>query len=311
MRTTKFSKTCLCATAMTAMLLTGCGSETEKNENIDGRIALQVSGGINVQTRASNAAWAAGDQIGIYMFAAGTTIIAGGAKNIPYETKTDDGTFTPTDVNIYLPVDGSNVDFHAWYPYKNVTEDWTADLTNQSSQAALDLMTADVASSTVEGGTLYNKEQPKVKLNFNHRLTKIVLNIVNGSGISATDLTGLKVEITNQWKTVLYEPEFDAVGFTEESASITLLTKADGTSAEVILFPDDLTNKPIATGRQLVFTLKTTGEVFRWDIPGGKSFNAGDKNIYNISINRTAIDVTGTITDWNKGNEAGEPGSAE
>ncbi|MEG1564643.1 MAG: fimbrillin family protein [Bacteroides sp.] len=302
----------LLAILTTTALLAGCGSDTEHSVKDNGRVALQVSGGINVQTRASNAAWTAGDQIGIYMFAAGMTTIAEGAKNIPYETKAVDGKFTPTSANIYFPVDGSNVDFHAWYPYKNVTEEgWTADLSDQRSQAALDLMTADAASSAAEGGALYNKEQPNVKLNFKHRLTKLVLNITNGSGISAADLKGLKVEITRQWKTVLYDPDFDAIGFTEEPASITLLTNTDGTSAEVILFPDNLTGKPIATGRQLVFTLNATGEVFHWDIPGGKSFNAGDKNIYNITINRTAIDVAGTITDWNKGNEGGEAGEAE
>lgn len=300
---TKIFSLMLCAAAM---LLASCGSETETNDTTDSRVALQVSGGINVQSRASNAAWEAGDQIGIYMFAAGTTTIAEGARNIPYETKTDNGRFTPTSAYIYFPIDGSNVDFHAWYPYKKVTS-WEADLTNQSSQAAIDLMTADAPS---KNKAIYNKENPTVHCDFRHRLTKIVLNIAPGTGVTLADLTGLKVEITKQLKTVLYAPESDALSFTEEATDITLLTKTDGTSAEAILFPDNLIGNPTAE-RQLVFTLPTTEEEFYWNIPNSKSFNAGEKNIYNITVNRTGLDVTSKITDWTPGNGAGEPGSAE
>ena len=298
----------------TAMLLpAGCSNDSETNApDSNGRVPLKVTGSINVQTRAHDAQWDKDDQIGIYMYAAGTTTIAEDVTNIPYR-KTDTGNgFTPVATTIYFPTDGSNVDFHTWYPYKDVGDsEWTADFANQTSQAALDLMTADAKSDTQEGGTAYNKDNPAVALNFSHRLTKLWLNIAPGTGISTEDLKGLKVELTRQWKAVIYDPEYDALGFTEELATIPLLTAADGTSAEAILFPDDLTHKPLNTGRQLIFTLKSTNEVFRWDIPADKSFNAVDKNIYDITINRSSLDVTATISDWNKGNGGGEPGSAE
>lgn len=292
----------------TAMLLpAGCAGDSETSVPDDeGRVALQVTGCIDAQTRAHDAQWDEGDLIGIYMYKAGTPTIAEGAANIPYRKANAGNGFAPTPdgTTIYFPVDGSNVDFHAWYPYKDVGSDaWTADLTNQSSQAALDLMTADTRNSTqidtqVEG-TAYNKNNPAVALNFNHRLTKLHLNITPGSGISTGDLIGLKVELTQQWKAIIYDPESDVLGFAGELATIPLLTAADGKSAEAILFPDNRTEKPLTTGRQLVFTLKSTGEEFRWNIPAGKSFNAGDKNIYDIIINRTSIDVTATISDWN------------
>lgn len=295
-----------------ALILTaGCTNDNEGTDApADGRVALQVTGGIHVQTRAHDTEWDKNDQIGIYMFAAGSTTALEGVENIPYKTESGTAAFAPSGTVIYFPTDGSNVDFRAWYPYEDVAEKWTADLTDQSSQAALDLMTADAKSNTEPGGTTYNKNQPVVKLNFNHRLTKLVLNITGGNGIGADELAGLKVEITRQWKTALYAPDIDGLGFEEASATIALLTKADGKSAEAILFPDDLTHKALTVGRQLVFTL-TTGEVFHWDIPDTKSFNAGEKNIYTISINRTGLDVTASISDWNQGNGGGEPGSAE
>lgn len=295
-----------------ALILTaGCTNDNEgTNAPADGRVALQVTGGIHVQTRAHDTEWDKNDQIGIYMFAAGSTTALEGMENIPYKTESGTAAFAPSGTVIYFPTDGSNVDFRAWYPYEDVAEKWTADLTDQSSQAALDLMTAHAKSNTETGGIAYNKNQPKVSLNFSHRLTKLVLNITGGNGIGTAELAGLKVEITGQWKTAFYDPDIDGIGFDEAAATIPLLTKADGKFAEAILFPDDLTHKSLTTGRLLVFTL-STGEVFYWDIPDTKSFNAGEKNIYNISINRTGLDVTASISDWNQGNGGGETGSAE
>lgn len=310
-----------------ALLPAGCGNDNETDGGgtaTGGRTALQVTGGISVQpqaspqTRAHDAAWDTGDRIGIYMFAAGTTDIAEKAENIPYTTTADaTGSFTPTATAIYYPVDGSNVDFHAWYPYTDVSEaeqnQWTADLTGQSSQAALDLMTADAKSETGEGGIAYNKDNPAVALNFRHRLTKLVLAINPGAGISADDLKGLEVEITGQPATATYDPQLDAIGTTETSVPVTLLTAADGTSAEAILFPNDVAENAPQTGRQLVFTLDNAKqEVFRWNIPDAKYFKAGEKNLYTITMNRTALDVTSTVTDWTPGNgSTGEEGSAE
>lgn len=289
----------------------GCTNDSAPEDgNSDGRIALQVTGGIHVQTRAHDTEWNKNDQIGIYMFAAGSTAVLEGMENIPYQTEAGDGKFAPSGTAIYFPINGSRVDFRAWYPYQDVAEKWTADLTDQSSQAALDLMTADAKSNTEPGGTTYDKNQPAVRLNFSHRLTKLVLNITGGKGVGTDELKGLTVEITKQRKTALYDPDIDEIGFEEASADITLLTAADGKFSEAILFPDDLTHKSLTTGRQLVFTL-TTGEVFYWNIPDTKSFNAGEKNIYTISINRTGLEVTSEITDWTAGNGSGETGSAQ
>lgn len=293
------------------LLPAGCtNGGAPEDGNSDGRVALQVTGGIHVQTRAHDTKWDKSDQIGIYMFAAGSTTVLEGVENIPYKTEAGDGMFAPSGTAIYFPINGSNVDFRAWYPYQDVAEKWAADLTDQSSQAALDLMTADAKSNTEPGGTTYSKNQPVVRLNFSHRLTKLVLNITGGKGVGTDELNGLTVKITKQWKTALYDPDIDGIGFEEASADITLLTAADGKSAEAILFPDDLTHKNLTTGRQLVFTL-ATGEVFHWDIPDTKSFNAGAKNIYTISINRTGLEVTSEITDWAAGNGNGETGSAK
>lgn len=297
-----------------AALLPGCSNDTDTDTGNDTRVSLQVSGGISIQTRAQDKDWNKGDAIGIYMVDAGSMDIAEGAENRRYITAEGDGKFSPTpDNTVYFPVDGSATDFLAYYPFEAALTDGalSVDAGSQTDQAAIDLMTAKTVSTA---GEPLDKNHSKVSLTFTHRLTKLSLTIAAGNGMAAEDLAGLEVEITNQRAKGSYSPLSETFSVASEPVqTIALNTAASGTSAVAILFPTTGPEgiNPIVAGRQLVFTLAGTGEVFRWDIPDSKSFKQGDKNIYDITINRTSLDVTATIVDWNEGNEGGEPGSAE
>lgn len=184
----------------------------------------------------------------------------------------------------------------------------TISVSSQTDLPKIDLMTAKVKSSDSKK---YNKNNSSVAFNFHHKLTKLELNITNGVGIVPADLKDLTVEITNQRTKASYTPLTETLALTtKDTQNVTLETAADGTAAEAILLPNSTLN-PIIAGRELLFIL-TTGEVFRYAIPEDKSFNAGDRNIYNITLNRTGVNVTATIEDWTPGNGAGgETGSAE
>ncbi len=307
----------LLALCSIVLLTAGCSKDSSENpagaESPDARVALQLTGGISAQTRASDGAWDAGDRIGIYMLYAGTADIAEEVENIPYTTADGTSAFTPVSTVIYFPVNGSNVDFRAWYPYSSSAGSflWMADLTDQSSQESIDLMTAKAPSDTES--TVYNKEQPKVALSFQHLLTKLEVNIAAGEGISQDDLAGLTVQITEQVSMVTYEPSTDLIGYMQQLVTIPLLITEDGTFAEAILCPDDLADYySTDRGRQLTFTLNNEAqETFYYNIDADKSFKTGEKNIYNITINRVSLDVTATVEDWIDGNNGGEDGSAE
>lgn len=297
-----------------AALLAGCSNDTDTDIGNDARVSLQVSGGINIRTRAQDKDWDKGDAIGIYMVNAGSTDIAEESENRQYITAEGDGKFSPAPgKTIYFPIDGSTTDFLAYYPFEAALTNGTfpVDVSNQTAQTAIDLMTAKTVSTADKP---LDKDHYKVSLAFTHRLTKLSLTIAAGNGIAAKDLAGLKVEITNQRAKGTYSPLSETFSVTSEPVqTIALNTTASGTSAVAILLPTTEPEgiNPIVAGRQFVFTLAGTGEVFRWDIPDSKSFKQGDKNIYDITINRTSLDVTATIIDWNEGNEGGEPGSAE
>ena len=308
-RTATFRSAAFCAAVF---LLAGCGNDNESAtaDGNDSRIPLEVTGGISAQTRAADAAWAASDAIGIYMLKSGTTDIAESAANRRYTTAQGDGRFSAdAGASIYYPIDGSKVDFLAYYPHSasGVADGkYALDLSDQSHLPAIDLMSASVSGK--------DKSAPGVAFNFHHLLTKLELVNTPGTGITASELEGMTVEITytGQRTAASYDILFEALNVADALTTVTLNTSADGKKSAAILFPNtETTVNPIVPGRQLVFTLKTGGEKFYWNIPDDKSFNAGEKNIYTITINRSGLEVTSSITDWTSGNGTGEEGNAQ
>ena len=285
------------------LLLAGCSNDNEgaATPEGDGRVAVEVSSGI--ESRAYDNKWESDDAIGIYMLKTGTATISEGAENRRYFTADGGSAFTATtEQTIYFPLDGSKVDFIAYYPYqKNLTNGaFTLDISTQTDLSAIDLMTA--GTKTTEAEPL-DKNHYKVHFKFAHRLTKLELNIGTGRGITTEDLKGLKVEVTKQRTSGSYDPQFETFGVDSEPVqTVELNTNAGGTLAQAILLPTTAADgiNPIVTRREFLFTLKSTGEVFRWSVPDDKSFERGDKNIYNITINRSGVEVTATIEKWNE-----------
>lgn len=303
-------KTLVIAT-VAALALVSCSNEETAQVN-DSGVALQVRSGI--ESRAMNNTWEAGDAIGIYMLKAGQRVISENAENRKYSTEQGNSTFTAAEgQTIYFPIDDSTVDFEAYYPYTDALANGniTLDVSNQGNLPAIDLMTAESKSAVAAP---HDKNHPQVTLNFAHRLTKVELSIAAGEGVKAADLKGLKVEITKQRTQGSSDARYEAKTVVATSvATVTMNTNADGTKAQAILLPTTAADgiNPIVPGREFLFTLASTGEVFRWAVPDVKMFEAGDRNIYNITINRTGVEVTASISDWNNGNGNGSDESAE
>ena len=305
------------------VLFAGCSQDTDlPSTGNDDRVALRVSSDITVDnqvrkagTRAVDGSWENTDAIGIFAVpVTGAEEYANRQYTIAAATL---GTFTPAtaDQTIYLPVDGSGRDFVAYYPYDGAMSGSTyaINLTDQTRQNAIDFMVSERengANSTVKGIT---KAAPNVKFRFHHKLAKLRLNIATGDGFSGnnSELAGLKVEITGQPTSGTFDVlTADAVTTTNNSQAITLLTTTEGTKAEGIVFPS-----ANFTGMEFVFTVQGHGEPYKWSLNKSNNatkFEAGKEYIYNITINKTGINVTSTIEPWQPGNgEGGETGSAE
>lgn len=290
------------AVTLLALSLAACNNE-EITPNPDTRVALQVTSGI--QTRAYNTTWEAGDDIGIFGFTqedASTEAYS----NVRYVTTGGDGAFTPDGTTIYLPTDGSSLDFVAYYPHATDLENgiYMVDVEDQSDQSTIDLMAAGTQTA--------NRIKNTVTFNFEHKLSKIVLTFKPGDGMALSELTGMKVQLTNQQLKATFDvtqPDGEVVVGTNTPATLTLNTDADGTSSEGIVLPSANFD-----GMTIHLELSDGGSFFNWDLNNSQNadkFEAGKKYVYDITVNKTRLDVTATITDWTPGNgENGEQGNA-
>ena len=179
----------LACAMMTTALFSSCSSEEEQTPENQQPVELQIVSAIN--TRAANAAWTAGDMIGVFA-------LKGGAQdysNMSYTTSDGSGSFLPSaeDQTIMLPYDGSNYTIAAYYPYTESLKDgsYAINVSSQGDQEAIDLLVAAPVSGV-------NKMSPVAALDFYHKLVKITITMKPGNGITADQLSGMTVTISGQ-----------------------------------------------------------------------------------------------------------------
>ena len=175
-------------------------------------------------SRAYDTSWEANDVIGVFMLANSDKNVL--ATNIPYVTSKGDGYFVSQNSPIYYP-DGA-VDFIAYYPYSKAISEHTnypIDLSNQTAQSAIDLMTAVNLTNRELGSTQGN-------LQFKHLLAKLVLNLKSTSGSSLkgikASISGLQVKGTANLSDGTITPSGEATTFS-------LFINEEATQAEAIL----------------------------------------------------------------------------
>ena len=301
-------KQALICALLATVLLPGCSEDGENTpQPTDGRVALEATSGIRMNTRAYDKTWEAGDAIGIYMLNGDATDGNGNRKYTTAQTA-ENGSFTAAEgQTIYFPVDASQRDFVAYYPYRETLADgnvYTVDVSVQTPQKDIDLMGA----AKVEGK---DKTDPKVAFVFTHKLVKLDITIkADGTSLTDADLAGTTVSISNQQTAATYNVVTggDATVTTGTTKEIVLHT--DGLKAEGLVLPAAST-----AGMALTFTVPgLEGQAFHWDVNSAaqsKAFVAGSKYLYTITISKAGVEVSSKVEDWTPGNGGGETGNAE
>ncbi|MCC8187560.1 MAG: DNA/RNA non-specific endonuclease [Bacteroides sp.] len=233
--------------------------------------------GQGYQTRASGTTWG-DDSIGVYMIKAGepwndATVLA---DNRIYETHSN-GTFTPSNIDqmIFLPEDGSAVNFITYYPYQASLQGYIfpVDISDQSSQENIDLLYAAPAAE-------YTREELNVPFSFSHQLVKLVLNL--SPSAEEETLEGIIVQIQGMKTKATFDLATGNLTTDESSGpEITLKTTSYTTGkaqAEAILLP----TAQIA-GVQIIFTLPS-GESTTWDLTDEPPFQAGNRYAYDVIL---------------------------
>jgi hypothetical protein len=290
---------------MAVLAMTACSKDN--NPGLQDKVALDVSGikatianganaSSNVLSKATSNPWTANSAIGIFMMNTGTVTDAGGF-NRQYITADGSGSFAPAaaDQTIYFPVDETKkVDFTAYYPYASTLTSGTTvtlNLSDQSNQSALDFLVANKVTGK-------DKTDPTVALVFTHKLARIQLTMKAGTGVTAADLAGMTVKIDQMYKKAYYGvPGMVLSAAHEDLGEITLKSVTDGSIYVATIVPTTSSTAP-ANGCPMTITLANNLGVFSYTLFTGTTIDAGKQYNYTVTINRTELTVTGTITDW-------------
>jgi hypothetical protein len=306
---------------LSAITIIAAGTFISCNQNVDGldntnpNVKVEVNFATNITkvelptTRMSGTTWDANDSIGIFMFEKASTTVVEDMNNIKYVTATGGlkGSFLPADETIFFPDNGDEVRFMSYYPYTSEISTFTynVDVSDQTNQSAIDLLYsfADAA--------FYDKETPdkKVSLMFNHKLTKIIINIRPGEGLEDEDIINTVVTFEKFNTKADFNLITGALSNPTELKTITskkMTTAANGykVSFESIVLPvvDPSTTK-------IVFDLNNgdTGnginsDLFTWNF-NTDELQSGFEYIYNVTVKRSGIVVEAEIKEWEDGGD--------
>lgn len=297
----------ICALLAT-VLLPGCSEDGENTpQPTDGRVALEATSGIRMNTRAYDKTWETGDAIGIYMLNGDATDGDGNRKYTTAQTA-ENSSFTAAEgQTIYFPVDGARRDFVAYYPYRETLTEgnvYTVDVSHQTPQKDIDLMgTAKVTDK--------DKNNPKVAFVFIHKLVKLDITIkADGTSLTDDDLAGTIVSISNQQTAATYNVVTGGDVTVTAGTATGIDLHTDGLKAEGIVLPAASTESMVLT-----FTVPRLGnQAFHWSVNSAdksKKFEGGSKYLYTITIGKAGVEVSSKVEDWTAGNGGGETGNAE
>lgn len=267
--------------ALAAIVFVGCGKGEGTPPKGETQESPQITGSIQERPEGGGETWTAGDAIGVYMLGSNATTEEANRRY----TATPAGksaAFAPAapDQTLYYPADGTARDFAAYYPFATIGNDniYKVEVTDQSSQAAIDLMGA----AKVTGKS---KSDPKVAFVFEHKLVKLNITIkADGVSIDDNDLAGTTVTITHQQTQATYDVAAggEVKVITGTPADIPL--KTDGLKAEGIVLPNSDTE-----GMKLVFDVPALkGQTIEWAIKsseGSALFKAGKAYSFTVTIN--------------------------
>lgn len=305
-----------------ALLLGMSACNNDENENLtDGPVAATFTGSIEkakVSTRMADTDWETDNSIGITGKSGDTQY-----TNIPYEATQDgaDGKFEAVSEQIYFQ-NLDEVSFTAYYPYHDFDDPTVTkidvDTKEQSLQKEFDFL-----YGTGNG----SKANPVVPFTFEHRMSKVCLEVKGGDDVSFADLKKAVFGLDN----LVHEGTFDYAdngntaltgeavsdwafqGNSTESQNVPAFSVKEEESSKtitytLILFPQEFTDSK----------LKFTAAIDQGGETGVQNFsaaidlnlvegNGGNKLVkgtqYNvpITVKKTQLTVgTPTITPWNK-----------
>jgi len=336
------------ATLLLAAMLTACEHGElimQEPTTASKQVPLQLTSGISsTVTRAYDSSWETGDEIGVFTVKAGSTNTAditrsgtyedanirytlsqaAGETYFPATSSYNYQTFTSVDKvtigeqeedkKIYLPIDGSNVDVYAYYPYdgsatasgKTITLDTDQTLAGQKTD---DLMSAK-ADKCDDGTNPINLDHTAARLLFRHELSKVLIKIKVGTGYTETDLANVAVELQGQATTATFHPLTQTLDIGDATGTITpyKLTTGDPDYTKLgdsyYIYRALVMPTTTASGSVKITVGTTTTATFSYDFP--QALPAGYETVFTLTLQATGMIVTAAITPWSESSSVPE-----
>lgn len=290
-------KTRLFLITISLFTLAACNNMELDNEKKDGiLVAANISGSIYTctSTRAVNDCWEKGDMIGISGVSANVNY-----NNLKYGYQVNtESDFEPAGEDIIYYTNEEAAVFTAYYPYNEIGEVLLGDISNQNESKSFDYLFA--------GEAVGSAENPSLDFTFHHKMSKIILNIVAGKGLSDADFTQCSftfsgLHATGCFNTTTGEITFPAESLTNEltftsGSSITAEMNEGKVLYSFIFFPEtveggialdlQMNGNPYGGG-----CLKTIGN--KMVMESGKVYE------YTVTVNQKSINISdASFTDW-------------
>ena len=299
-------------TIIAAGAFVSCNQNEDGIDNSNSNIKKEVRFSSNItkvelpSTRMSGTQWDANDSIGIFMFEKTAKEIVENKENIKYTTIAggETGAFLPANEPIFFPDNGDEVRFMSYYPYNSgISTTYNVNVSDQTNQPAIDLLYcfADTA--------FYHKlsSGKKVSLVFNHKLTRIIVNIKPGEGLLADDVNNTVVTFEGFNTKADFNLISGALDNPEEVQNITPLKMTTATGGYTLSFESIVIPVTDPSSAKIVFDLKNGDEdlqvnsdLFSWKF-STEELKSGFEYIYNVTVKRSGIIVDAIVKEWEDG----------
>ena len=268
-------------------LVTSCTPKDGNDEVIE-EVSKSVSFSPQIKgsTRATDLQFEEGDKISVFASTTGSISSENYAQNVCYGY--EDNLFT-TEGTLSYPSSNEDLTFFAVYPYGDyVTPEFSftvmSDQRSHTNYTASDLMTA----------TAVGENSKVVDLVFNHRLSKIVLNIYSDNmpvGEQTVVFKDVRSNVIANLSSNTYR--------VEEFEKADIYAASNGTNSFKVLLP------PQAFAKDMLLAEIAVGEkVFSWILDRDLVLNSGVEYVFNLELKDNVVFVA-QINPW------GEPEQIE
>ena len=266
------------------------------------RVAVALNAGI-VQPADARAArpgeWLAGDSIGLYLLSPGTKEPVEENENRHYATAGGGASagfapVTPADTAFYPAGDRAEVELLAYHPYR-------PGLRFDEATGCL-LLPVDVAeqADVMTARATASRHNPAVRMDFHHRLTRLLFSLSGGINVSEWSLRGARLTLRGMHTRGLCHLSDGSVTPTGEPGDLPVSLNADGTEGELMVLPC-----ADAQGTELRVEL-ANGDVYTARIKAGTPLKPGTSNLFRLDLDHlytdpSHVDLGATVVDWQAG----------